>query len=127
MGSPDSAISELHVRQVFGIGEVLWAVLYRRWRKRAQDWPTVPGRIEAREFLRFATNAGWLNVSYSYTFQGAAFSGEFRKWILSKKTSKAESDPETIGLCRRFPLGPQITVRVNPLQLSRSVVDHEDC
>ena len=120
-------LTELPARQVFGIGELLWAVRYWHWRRRAQDWQVVCGRIEAREFVRFATNAGWFSVSYSYAFREGTFSGEFRKWILSKKTSKAESDPDVIEFSKRFLVGSQIRVRVDPRQSARSVIDHEDC
>ena len=114
---------EFRVRQVFGIEQLIWAFRYWRWRRHVLNWQIVSGHIEAQEFLRFATNAGWLSVSYSYTFGKKVFSGEFRKWIISKKTSKAESDPDTIEFFKRFPVGSQVRVQVDPQQPTRSVVD----
>lgn len=122
MNTKDS-VTEFSVRQVFGIGGLLWAVRYWWRRTHAQRWEVVPARVEAREFLRFATNAGWFSVSYSYVFGGGRFSGELRKWMISTKTSKAESDPDTIEFSRRFPVNMQLQIRVDPSEPAKSVVD----
>jgi len=121
--NPHESLTEFAARQVFGIGELLWAGRHWCWQRRAHAWQAVSGRIESREFLRFATNAGWFSVSYSYTYGKGVFSGEFRKWIISRKTSKAESDPDTIEFSKHFPVGSQIRVRVDPQEPARSVVD----
>jgi len=86
----------------------------------------VTAKIETHEFLRFATNAGWLSTWYSYTFRGGFFSGEFRKYIVAKKTSKAESDPETIALLRRFSVGSQIQIRIDPDRPAKSIVEFHE-
>lgn len=123
LDSHDS-VTEFSTRQVFGIEQLLWTFRTWLWRRRARKWQVVPGSIAGREFLRLATNAGWLSLSYTYTFDRQVFSGELRKWIVSRKTSKAESDPDTIEFSRRFPVGSQIRVRVDPQQPARSVVDN---
>jgi hypothetical protein len=121
--NPCDPPTELLARQVFGLGELLWTIRHWWWQRNSRRWQAVSATVQAQEFLRFATNAGWLSVSYTYAFANEVFSGEFRKWIISKKSSKAESDPETIDFSRRFPLGSQIGVRVDPEQPGRSVAD----
>jgi hypothetical protein len=115
--------AEFPVRQVWGLEELLWAIRHRLWRKSSQSWQAAFGTVEACSFLRFATNAGWFSVSYSYAFGNELFSGELRKWIIARKTSRAESDPDTIEVSKLFPLGLQIRVRVDPKRPARSVVD----
>jgi hypothetical protein len=115
--------NNLHVRQVFGLAGLLWTIQHWWWQRNSRSWQIASATIQAQEFLRFSTNAGWLSVSYSYTFADEVFTGEFRKWIISKKTSRAESDPDTIDISKRFPLDSKIPVRVDPEQPGRSAVD----
>jgi hypothetical protein len=122
MKSHDS-MTEFPVRQVIGLRELLWTLRYRRWKRHSQHWKIIPGRIEGREFLRWAPNAGWFAVVYSYKFDESMFGGELRKWIISKKTDAAESDPSTIDFSRLFPPSAQISVKVDPEHPNRSVVD----
>jgi hypothetical protein len=117
------SVTTLAVRQVAGLGQVLWDCRRRFWRIRARKWHIVDATIAGREFLRFAANAGWLSLSYTYRYGEQLFSGEFRKWIISHKTSTAESDPETIAFSKRFPENSIIRVRVDPRDPTRSVVD----
>jgi hypothetical protein len=117
----DKLPTEFAARQVFGPGDLLWAIRNRLCQRKSQGWQVVPARVEAHEFLRFSTNAGWFSVRYSYAFGKEVFSGEMRKWIIARKTSRAESDPDTIELSKLFPVGSQIQVRVDPTQPARSV------
>jgi hypothetical protein len=118
---PHDSLVELPVSQVFGLTGLLWTIRYWRWRSISRRWQSVAATVQAQSFLRFATNAGWLSVSYTYTFADEVFTGELRKWIISKKTSKAESDPDTIDYSKRFPLGSRINVLVDPDRPRRSL------
>ena len=80
-------------------------------------------QVEGREFLRFATNAGWFSVHYTHDCSSETLVGETRTWIISKKTSKAESDPDTLQASKDYPPGPEIRLRVDPREPSRSVPD----
>jgi len=112
----------LPARQVTGVGELVWAIRRWWWERNSQSWQVAVGRVEACDFLRFATNAGWFSARYSYSFGTEVFSGEMRKWIIARKSSRAETDPDTIELSKLYPVGSQIRVRVDPKEPTRSVV-----
>jgi hypothetical protein len=118
--------TELPVRQVYGLMELVWTIRNWWWQRNSPRWQSISATVRALEFLRFSTNAGWLSVSYTFTVADQLFSGELRKWIISKKTSKAESDPDTIDFSKRFRVDSQILVRVDPDQPVRSVVDQSN-
>jgi hypothetical protein len=110
-------------RQVFGIAELLWMIRCWRWKQHAREWEVVDGKVVGREFLRFSSNGGWFSLFYTYNFSGQIHSGELRKSMMSRKTSKAETDPDTVEFSKRFPDKLPIRVRVDPEKPSRSVVD----
>jgi hypothetical protein len=114
---------EFPTRQVFGAAEILWAIRFWLWRLRSKRWKVVTGRVSGREFLRFATNAGWFSVHYTHDCSSETLVGETRTWIISKKTSKAESDPDTLQASKDYPPGSEIRLRVDPREPSRSVPD----
>jgi hypothetical protein len=77
--------------------------------------------LEGREILRFAFNAGWLAVFYSYAIDAELFSGEVWMGMISRKSSTLERDPKTFEFFSRFPQGLQIRVRVHPEHPTQSV------
>jgi hypothetical protein len=117
------SLTEIPARQVSGIPELFWALRYWRWRRHSERWEVVDGRVAGREFLRFSSNGGWFSLTYTYIFGEEMHSGELRKWLMPKKTSKAETDPATAEFSERFPNNAQIRVRVDPQQPGRSVAD----
>lgn len=112
---------QISVRQVFGAGELFWAVQQSRLRPRSGSWPVVTATVEGRDILRFASNAGWLAVRYSYAFAGEVFSGELRMGVRARNS--LERDPNTSDFFSRFPQGSHIRVRVDPQNPIRSVAE----
>ena len=76
------------------------------------------GTIEGYELLMARQN-GWFVIFYSYGFDGAQYSGEWRKWLLFSLSS-VESRTGTVR--GRFPVGSKVNVRVDPKNPSRSIV-----
>jgi len=105
------------VRSVLGYGELFWSV--RQWfmKRKSSQWAQALGTVEGHALL-LARNHGWLVVSYSYTFGGQSFSGEWRTWLFFGFSS---IETETEKITARLPDGARIEIRVNPNDPSASV------
>ena len=99
--------------------------LVRRFRrrgatKRAQNWMLVQGHIETHD-VQAHTGLGRtapfdVAVGYSYQYQKEFYSGSY--WL-----GEARSMEDGDTMCQLFPLGMQVTVRVNSDRPEESMLD----
>ena len=107
------------------LGFLLLAPLVRRFwrsdsRNRAQSWMLVQGHIETHD-VQAHTGLGRtapfdVAVGYSYQYQGEFYSGSY--WL-----GEARSMEEGDTLCQLFPIGMEVTVRVNADRPNKSMLD----
>ncbi len=108
--------------QVFGISEIVWSIRDYWYRRRSRQWQIAVATVDGREFLRWAANAGWFSICYTYSVGGEVFSGEFRFGIISRESS-AERDRRIIDFSARVPPGTRIQVRTDPSNPMRSFAE----
>jgi len=106
------------VRNTFGFAEVFWSLRNFVRKYRGRDWRSISATVQSYEFL-LSGNNGWLVVFYSYQVEGEYHSGEFRKWSCF---SSAQYQEQIAKYTRRYPIGAELIVRVDPNDADNSVV-----
>ena len=100
---------------------VFW-VLKRMKLRRARSWPKEVGKVDATSLKLVSTGnnqSQWAAaVQYSYTVQGAAYSGALRRQFLLKGSAEKWVGKYTTGL--------PLTIRYDPANSKDSVVFDDD-
>lgn len=89
-------------------------------RRRAQSWTLVQGHIETHDIRPLSdfqrTSAMVVALGYSYRYQGELYSG-----LHSLGGASSMEDGDT--MCQQFPIGMEVSIRVNPDKPDESILD----
>ncbi len=106
---------------VLAVIAALWA-RKRRKLKQARSWPIEAGRVDSTSLTMESTgnnqNAWVAVVKYSYTVQGAGFTGKLRKQFVLKGSAD-----KWVG---KYITGAPLTVRHDPNNAKDSVVFEDE-